>query len=215
MPKPPTSLPILLAVLGILVLAGGMLVAWNQYQDKRRSDKIAVRDIANGRAPSTEQPSTSEHDQHQVPPDHPRYISIPKLKISARVKAVGLTADNKIQSPSNVHDVGWYDQSAKPNEPGAMVLDGHVSSWTTKGVFADLKKLVPGDIVRIEKGDGTTLTYEVVKIQVYSAENVDMNAAISPVMKGAKGLNLITCEGRVKKGTNEFDHRLVAFTKQI
>jgi hypothetical protein len=42
-----------------------------------------------------------------------------------------------------------------------------------------------------------------------------MAAAMSPVVKETPGLNLITCTGKVRSGTSEFDHRLVVFTKQI
>jgi LPXTG-site transpeptidase (sortase) family protein len=131
------------------------------------------------------------------------------------VKPLGLTAKNQIAAPNNVFDAGWYTGSAKPGQPGAMLIDGHVSSWTAHGIFYNLKKLQPGDKLQIQRGDGTTFTYKVVKSRVYDAAQVDMKAALSPVTTGKPGLNLITCDGSVIKGTSEFDKRLVVFTEQL
>jgi len=67
----------------------------------------------------------------------------------------------------------------------------------------------------IERGDGTVLNYKVVQTQVYHADDVDMAAALTSVDPAKPGLNLMTCSGKVKAGTNEFQDRIVVFTVQI
>ena len=64
-------------------------------------------------------------------------------------------------------------------------------------------------------GNGTLYNYKVVKKQVYSYDNVDMNALLSPVNPKLPGLNLITCTGSVIKGTNEFNQRIIVFTQLV
>lgn len=164
--------------------------------------------------PSTVKSTSNSIDSYTVAPGMPRYIIIPKLGVKARVLAVGLTKDGAVGTPNNVYDTAWYNGSAKPGQPGAALIDGHVSRWTTHGVFYNLAKLQPGDSLQIELGSGQLINYQVVKTQTYSADQVDMAAALSPATDGTSGLSLITCSGSVTPGTSEFSQRTVVFTQQ-
>lgn len=146
---------------------------------------------------------------YQVAPDLPRRITIPKIKVNARTLALGVKSDNQLKAPTNIYDTGWYQQSAKPGENGAILIDGHVHGPSKPGVFYNLKKLVPGDSITVERGDGQVFTYKVVKSQSYSKDAVDMAAAITPVVPGQQGLNIITCNGSLK-GTS-YEERLIVF----
>lgn len=165
--------------------------------------------------PSTVKPSSSAVANYSVAPDLPRYINITKLGVHARVLQSGITSSGAIVTPNNVYDAGWYTGSAKPGQPGATLIDGHVSSWTTRGVFYGIKTLQPGDALQIVRGDGALINYRVVKTQTYDADHVDMQAAVSPVNPGKPGLNLITCGGKVKPGTSEFTQRTIVFAEQL
>ena len=160
-------------------------------------------------------PTQKAVDTYTVPADQPRIMTIPAINVNARVKAVGVTKDNAMGTPANVYDAGWFNQSSKPGQDGAMVIDGHVSSESAHGVFYDLKKLKSGDTITIERGDHTTLNYSVVTTKTYDYNNVDMLAVLRPVDPDKPGLNLITCGGSVIKGTHEFDKRVVVFAKQL
>ncbi len=165
--------------------------------------------------PSTAKPTTTAVTQYTVPADNPRFIKIPKLGVNARVRQTTIGKNNELGTPSNVYDTAWYAASAKPGQPGATLIDGHVSSWTTNGVFYGIKTLVAGDTIQIEKGDHSVVTYRVVSSQTYDADHVDMRAAVSPITVGKSGLNLITCTGSVKPGTSEFDKRVIVFAEQV
>ena len=164
---------------------------------------------------STVKPSAAAIRQYVVAPNLPRYLKIPKLGVNARVLQVGLTASGAIGTPNNVYDTAWYLGSAEPGQTGATVIDGHVSSWTTKGIFYNLKKLVPGDSIQIVRGDGTVFNYQVVRTQAYNVKSVNMHAAITPVTSGKSGLNLITCTGDVLKGGGGYSQRLIVFAQQV
>jgi len=209
----------------IAVLLAGLLVSWNQHQankigvqtpqqEEKRNPSTSDVD-APSPAPSTTKPDAQAFDTYQVAADVPRYIFIPKISVRAMVKPVGTTADNRIAAPRNVFDAGWYTKSAKPGQAGATLIDGHLSSWETRGIFYDLQDLTQGDEIIIERGDGTTLAYKIVRSQTYDAGNVDMPAALAPINPDKSGLNLITCGGKVIPGTNDFDKRIVVFAEQI
>lgn len=153
---------------------------------------------------------------YQVAATLPRKISIPKLGAEARILKLGVTASGAMAAPANIFDTGWYDQSAKPGEAGAMLIDGHVHGPSKPGVFHQLKTLKSGDEITVERGDGQTFTYKVVKTKSYPADSIEMmGAALTPITAGKPGLNLITCTGELDKATNHYKDRLVVFAEQL
>jgi sortase A len=165
---------------------------------------------------ASDKPTTEEVAKYDVAPDLPKFITIPAIKVSqVRILQLGLNAENQIATPSNVFDAGWYKASAKPGQDGAMFIYGHVSSWEANGAFHDLKKLKLGDTVKITRGDNAELTYKVIDMQIYPADDVPMDTVLAPVNNVAQGLNLMTCAGKVIEGTNDFTDRLVVYTSLV
>ncbi len=164
--------------------------------------------------PQATKPSNNEIENYKVAANLPRYIYIPALHMGkTRIIHLGVGKDGQIASPDNIYDTGWYKDSSKPGQAGAMFIYGHLSNWTANGIFHDLKNLKANDQIIIERGDGKKFTYIVKKIKTYPADNVDMTEVLAPNRPGIAGLNLMTCAGKVIKGTNEFTDRLVVFTE--
>ncbi|MEI7838280.1 MAG: class F sortase [bacterium] len=219
--KNSNKISLILYFLAAIILLFGIGMSINQYLTNRRNDKQAQHyvDLANaGRpspAPATIKPSTDDINKYQVAPNMPRYLIIPSLNVFARVRSVGVDKTGAIGTPTNVFDTAWYNQSSLPGQSGAALIDGHVSSWKTNGVFYGIKNIKPGELVKVQRGDGKVFTFSVVKNQVYPYDSVDMTALLAPIVPGVPGLNLITCTGKVIHGTNEFNQRMVVFTKLI
>lgn len=204
--------PGLLFALGVFILLAGVFLSLRQQHQNTVTTKQVQSSPA---APSIVKPTPSDFDTYTAPSDLPRYLFISKINVKAIVRSLGLTKANQIQSPANVYDTGWYNESSKPGLPGAALIDGHLSSWNANGVFYNLKSLKPGDTIQIQRGDGVKITYSVVRSQTYDADKVDTVAMLQPVTPGEPGLNLITCAGDVIKGTNDFSKRIVVFAEQI
>lgn len=165
--------------------------------------------------PDEKKPSAASTKSYSVAPDLPRYISISKLGVHARVLQENQKQDGSMNVPGNIYDTGWYSSSSKPGDKtnAAMLIGGHVSGPTKPGVFKQLPKLTAGDKIEVERGDGKVFTYEVVRNQVYDANNVDMVSAMRSVDQSKPGLNLITCTGKVVG--NQYTQRIVVYTVQI
>ena len=206
---------LIVAATGLLII--GLSISFHDWHANKTANRQAAKLVYNANhnishaVPATTPTIPSAFASYTVAADLPRYIYIPKLSVQAIIRPLGLTAAGQLATPNNVYDTGWYTKSSQPGQPGAAVIDGHVSSWTTNGVFYGLKTLQAGDAIQIERGDGTKLSYLVVKKQVYGYQQVDMSAVLSPVEAGKPGLNLITCTGDVIKGTNDFTERVVIF----
>jgi len=182
------------------------------YLVNKSRNSNSFNSIGSINAPSTKKPTTKDIVNYSVPPLDPKYLIIPSINVNARIYKISLNADKQIEAPSNVYDTAWYSSSSLPGQPGAMFIDGHVSSWTTEGVFYNLKKLVPGDEISVVRGDNKTFTYVVNALKIYPYNNVNMNQVLSSYEPYTAGLNLMTCTGQVIKNTSEFNERIVVFT---
>lgn len=198
----------------LLIGAGIVLAVGAHFLGRATRQDIAVQGIT-ASAPSAQKVTQAEQDTYSVPADLPKYLSIPSLGIAkSRIKALGIK-DGKVAEPDNIYDVGWYKTSAKLGQDGASFMYGHVSNWDAKGIFYNLKNVKAGDKVFVVRGDDRQFAYEVIATKVYPYQNVDMDEVLRPTAGVQAGLNIMTCTGRVIKGTSEFSERLVVFTRQL
>jgi sortase (surface protein transpeptidase) len=195
----------------IILFVVGLGTAIYDFHANYINDKQAAARIS---AKSLEQPTKKDLIGYKVAPTLPRYLIIPKLGVDARILDVGLNPDGSLATPYNIYDTAWYNQSSMPGQQGAMLIDGHISSWTTNGVFYGLNTLQQGDLIDVQGGNGAVFSYKVVLTKVYGFNKVDMAAALSPIYPNKPGLNLISCTGNVIAGTNEFNERIVVFATQ-
>jgi sortase (surface protein transpeptidase) len=210
------SLPRALLAMALLVFVGGMYVVITGIrtngQVKAQARQFATatgQDTFAGNSTDTQADSINSY---QVAPDKPRIVESSALGIKARIMPTGTDADNRLQTPANLRDVSWYNQSSLPGAPGAMLLYGHLSGWDEEGVFKNLKKAQPGTPITVQRGDSKNFTYRVVKSISYDVNKVDMAMVLKPV-SGKGGLNLMTCDGSYDPHTKEFTRRLVVFAE--
>lgn len=92
------------------------------------------------------------------------------------------------------HAVGHHMDSARPGQPGNMVLTGHVSVADRRNLaaFAGLNRVAAGDIVEVYSGD-SVYKYSVSKVSVVAPSSVkllrgDHNSTVT----------LITCTADLK-----------------
>ncbi len=201
----------LLFLVGLLVSINGFLANKHVAAQVKQLSTGSQHAASSSAAPSTTKPSTNVVARYVVAPNLPRYIDIAKLQVHARVLSLGILDSGALATPGNVYDAGWYNASAQPGQPGAMLVDGHISSWTTPGVFYGLNKLVAGDTISITRGDNKAFTYTVVKTAIVDAKSVDMSSMMVSADTSKPGLNLISCSGDVIPGTSEFDKRITVY----
>lgn len=206
---------VIVFIVGIAVSIMGMRVnqqvAAQTQNTQVNSDQSGLAGNGDDPVPDEAVVGNGQLSSHIVAPEAPRKLLIPKLKVESRVFGLGTKPSGELLTPGNIFDTGWYTSSAKPGKAGATLIDGHVHGPTKPGVFANLKKLNKEDTIIVERGNGTKVTYKVVKTQVYDADNTDMKAAMTPVEDGKSGLNLITCTGKLDKSTNTYKERLIVF----
>jgi len=150
---------------------------------------------------------------YKADPELPRIVKIPDLGVYARIKHTG-TKNGAVDAPKNVNDASWFNESAKPgNAVGSSLLLGHVSGWTSAGVFKKIDQLKPGARIEIEKGSGEKLTYEVVRGENIPLDQVDMSKILGTEVAGQHDLKLMTCAGKYNRETKQYEERYVIYAK--
>ena len=225
---------IFILIFALAVASGFFAIRfWLQDNDLGNMSSIEVLDL------DTREITEEEKDDHIVPPDHPRFLSIPSIGINrVRILGMGVTHPNEqgaqqMETPVGIHDVAWFNCQINPiaenrcalaQKPGsgntvqASVMNAHACFSTTYTcVFDRLAELRNGDEIIVELGDGTEITYIVRLVEIRELENVDMAKVMRPIEAGLEGLNLITCAGefdgaRDSQGVLTANQRVLVYT---
>lgn len=200
-----------LTIFAIALIVFGVLVLWQQYQATHKpASPISNQTLTN----STDDPEETKPNcaAHKVAEDQPRKIILPSIDSDGCIIRVGVDQDNAIAVPGNIHLAGWYTNSPLPGEKGVSIIDGHVSGKYNPGIFKKLKQLQVGDKYKIEFGDQTTKTFEVVSVKEYSPDETTKKM-YQQSESIENQLNLITCGGKFDKKTNQYEKRVLVTSK--
>ncbi len=177
------------------------LATWESsyYAEKEGSERaILIEEMEQKEQLIETQPTEDVVREYKVPSDQPKYLTIPKLGVSrARVIAVGINQKGQLGTPNNIFDVGWYDSSAKPGQPGTILIDGHNGGPTKHGVFKNLPSLAVGDVIEITRGDDVVFKYAVKENKTVALSESDsyMKTALKSPEAGKQSVTLISCTG--------------------
>ena len=128
-------------------------------------------------------------------PAKPIELVVPALKIHAKIKPIEVNAQNVLDPPADVHQVGWWRRSVRPgNDHGQTVLTGH-TVHTGGGVMNRLAQLHPGNVIRVVTPKGT-MVYRTTKVLTLSkAQLARRSAALFGQGRESNRLVLVTCTG--------------------
>lgn len=143
----------------------------------------------------------------------PARLRIPSIGVDAPVVEVKTTKSGAMDTPKSIWDIGWYEPGTKPGGLGSAVMTGHVDGPNTPAIFWDLKKVKAGEKIYVQDQKGTQLTFEVVETEIYPYDEAPLDRIF--VTNDDVYLNLITCNGTFDRKSNNYDKRLVVYTKLI
>ncbi len=144
----------------------------------------------------------------------PVRLQIPKLKVNAVVRSVGLTANGSMGIPKLPSETVWYMYGPKPGEKGSAVIAGHVNWYSgAKGIFERINTLKPGDIITVQDDKGLTMDFAVSTTRAIG-EKADATSVFRSY-DGKAHLNLVTCSGIWNKVTRSYSKRLVVFADKV
>lgn len=213
-PRRPPSQPAarLLLALGGLSAGLALLLVWPRALALRPVTLVAPGPVVHTSASQPAENPVNAQSPYAVPAGQPRRILAPSIGLAAFVEPVGLDQHRAIAVPDNIHLAGWYADSALPGAAGLSVIDGHVTGHYQLAVFANLRRLVPGDRLQIEFGDYTRRSFRVTSTRQLSAAAT--TALLGQAPDPAKHqLVLITCGGAFDQAKQAYPDRIVVTTE--
>jgi len=149
-------------------------------------------------------------------PSEPVAISIPAIRVRARIIELGLSADGSISVPS-LHTpflAGWYDRGPAPGSPGAAVILGHVdAAGVGPAVFYDLGDLRPGNRIYIRLSSGRTAVFEAYSVAEYLKTRFPTARVYG--YTSWPTLRLVTCGGDYDARTHHYLGNTVVFASYV
>jgi sortase (surface protein transpeptidase) len=142
----------------------------------------------------------------------PSRIVIPAIGVDAEVVSVGIDKDGGMEVPK-VGLTGWYRLGPAPGVPGPAVIVSHVSYAGKRGVFYDLKRLEPGDEIRIydDNGDHAVFMVDSKEITLKTELPTERiwNKTQDPVIR------LVTCGGRFDPRTRHYLSNVIVYGRLV
>lgn len=147
-------------------------------------------------------------------PEHvgaPTRIRIPVIGVDIALTGVGLKPDGAMQTPA-FGAAGWYRLGARPGARGAAVVVAHVHGPDGDDVFADLHRLRPGDVVRVDRTDGSS-RFVVETVEKSPKEALPVHRIWTTSDRAL--LRLITCGGTPDPVTRMYPDNTVVYLHEI
>jgi hypothetical protein len=142
---------------------------------------------------------------------HPTGLRVPVLGVDAEVIDLGLEDDGSLEVPADTAVTGWWTGGAAPGERGPAVIAAHVDSYEGPGVFFDLHRLQPGELVSVDREDGTTVDFVVERVESHPKAAFPTAQVYGPT--DAPELRLITCGGDFDRGERSYRDNIIVFLR--
>ncbi len=185
---------IIIIIVGILA----KIYIWESHYYASKTTQVratatpVITKLAGAVNPSTTPLSQTDIDNYQVEATQPRYLTIERLKIHARVQ-IGKVNSNTLPVPDNIFDVSWFSGSSKPGEDGCILISGLSFGQNAQGVFYNLGSLEVGNKIGIETGSGDKYTYEVKEVSIITSADASKELPkMQSRLNGTETLSLVT-----------------------
>lgn len=143
----------------------------------------------------------------------PVRLVIPSIEVDSVVQSVGQEPDGSLEVPApgpHYDEAAWYRYSPTPGSIGPAVLLGHVDSANNgPSVFFRLGELERGDLVSVDRADGSTAVFQVDKVAIYAKDDFPTETVYGNLDHA--GLRILTCGGAFDESTGHYLDNVVVF----
>ncbi|GAB2469075.1 hypothetical protein GCM10027063_06850 [Promicromonospora xylanilytica] len=218
----------MVAACAALIVIGGGAVTWAATHQvgpppappSSAASDPAARPSSSARAtpapPVSAPAAPSPPAVRPLPASPPVAVRIPGIGVDSPVHGLGLDAEGKLQVPSGERydEVAWYDGSPTPGEVGPAVLEGHVTgAGYAPSVFFELGDTRAGDLIEVDRADGSTATFEVTEVRSSPKDDfprIDVYGATD-----GPELRVITCGGTFDEEAGRHLDNVIVFAELV
>ncbi len=141
----------------------------------------------------------------------PTRVTVPSISAESSLVPTGLKQDGSLEVPpvSEPMQASWFDQSPTPGEVGPSVVLGHVNGGGQPGIFANLKDVVAGSQVFIDRADGQRAVFEVSRVDTIPKDSFPTDAVYNDTANPQ--LRLITCGGDYDRSARSYLSNVIVY----
>ncbi|MEJ2861394.1 class F sortase [Actinomycetospora flava] len=141
----------------------------------------------------------------------PTKVTVPSISAESDLVPTGLQENGSLEVPpvSQPMQASWFDQSPTPGEVGPSVILGHVNGGGQPGIFANLKDVVAGAQVFVDRADGQRAVFEVARVETIPKDSFPTDAVYNDTANPQ--LRLITCGGDYDRGARSYRSNVIVY----
>lgn len=167
--RPSVALRLLMAGAVVLAVAGTTAVGL-MTRGHTLHDGQAQATAESGTTSTASASSTLRARGPVMAKSTPVSLRIPRLGVRSPLVSLSLRPDGTIGLPpaSQVSSAGWYENSPTPGQLGPSILLGYaVASPGERPVFGRLDRLRRGNVIQVNRADGTAAIFRVSRVGRY------------------------------------------------
>jgi sortase (surface protein transpeptidase) len=158
-------------------------------------------------------PRYSAVPEEVSPRPQPVNIEIDSIDVARfPIRGIGLQDDGQLEIPDET-EIGWYRYGSTPGREGATVLAAHVSWNRSRGPFARLGSVEPGNQITVRLDDGSARQYVVTERTLYGKLELPKERIWRNT--GDEALVLITCGGDFNPDIRRFNENIVVYAVPV
>lgn len=144
-----------------------------------------------------------------TPTAAPTAVDIPAIGAASTLIPIGLNPDRTMAVPpvTEPRQAAWYSLGPRPGDAGPAVIVGHVDGVIDgrrgqPGVFYYLDELAPGDLIYVDRADGSRVTFVVYAVE----SHLKAEFPTTRIYGDTPGpeIRLITCSGSFDRATGHY-----------
>jgi len=197
-------------ILSLAGLALTLVLVLTGAQPDGAASPAAARPGA-ARAPIAAESFTSARTYRAVAA--PVRLRIPALRVDSRLDRLGRQKDGSVAVPRRPEVAGWYEPGPRPGQPGPAVILGHVDSRNGPGIFIDLATARPGTLIRIDRADGSAVTFRITRVSRVPKTRFPTDLVYAPTLDPT--LRLVTCGGGFDRTVESYRDNVIAFADLV
>ena len=141
----------------------------------------------------------------------PTRVTVPSISAESSLVPTGLQENGSLEVPpvSEPMQASWFDQSPTPGEVGPSIVLGHVNGGGQPGIFANLKDVVAGSQVFVDRADGQRAVFEVSRVDTIPKDSFPTDAVYNDTANPQ--LRLITCGGDYDRSARSYLSNVIVY----
>jgi len=158
--------------------------------------------------------AATEAAADRPPPDRPTKVRIASIGVDATIIDLGLNPDRTLEVPEDIRLTGWWTGRSVPGEDGPSIVVGHIDSAAQgAGVFFRLRELDVGDVIHVERSDGSIAEFRVTETELVLKDEFPTEKVYGST--DGSQLRLITCGGSFDRSAGSYLGNLIVYAEHV